>query len=68
MSEGRYAVFRYAGEVSGLPAAYRSIYSCWFKESSLSPDDFTPLEHYITDEPKDGRVDLELWFKVRPRR
>lgn len=68
MSEGRYAVFHYAGEVSGLTAAYRSIYSCWFRESSLSPDDFTPLERYVTDEPKDGRVDLELWFKVRPRR
>ncbi len=47
MSEGRYAVFRYAGEVSGIPEVYRSIYSCWFRESSLAPDDFTSHEHYV---------------------
>ncbi|MDC0681726.1 AraC family transcriptional regulator [Sorangium atrum] len=68
MSEGRYAVFRYAGEVSGIPEVYRSIYSCWFRESSLAPDDFTSHERYVTDAPEGGRVDLELWFKVRPRR
>jgi len=68
LSQGRYAVFRYAGEVAGVELAYRSIYSCWFPESILAPDDFTPIDHYISDEPKDGHIDLELWFKVRPRR
>lgn len=65
---GRYAVFRYAGPVTGIEEAYRSIYTCWFPLSSLAPDDLQPLEHYVTDEPKDGQVDLELWLKVRPRR
>lgn len=68
MGEGRYAIFEYAGPVSGVADAHRSIYSCWLPESSLAPDDFTPLERYISDEPQDGQVTLEIWIKVRPRR
>lgn len=68
MPEGRYAIFHFAGPVSGVADAHRSIYSCWFPESRLTPDDFTPLQRYISDEPKDGQVTLEIWFKVRPRR
>lgn len=67
-SAGRYAVFRYAGPVSDVEAAYRSIYSSWFAESSLAPDDYVPLDHYVSDAPKDGRVEMEMWLKVRPRR
>ena len=68
MQPGRYAVFHYQGAVEALAAAYRAIYSCWFRESSLAPDDFVPIDHYVGDFPKDGQVELELWFKVRPRR
>lgn len=68
MLPGRYAVFRYAGAVDAVADAYRSIYSCWFAESSLAPADFVPIDHYITDAPQDGRIDLEIWFHVRPRR
>lgn len=68
MRAGRYAVFRYTGEVAGVAEAYRSIYSCWFVESRLAPEDFTPLEHYVADGPREGCVELEIWFKVRPRR
>ncbi len=68
MLPGRYAVFRYAGEAASVGDAYRSIYSSWFRESSLAPDDFTPLDHYVGDFPEQGRVELELWFKVRARR
>jgi predicted transcriptional regulator YdeE len=68
MPEGRYAVFRYEGPVTAIGAAYRSIYSCWFVESTLSPVDFTPYEHYVADEPRDGHIELEIWLAVRPRR
>lgn len=68
MLPGRYAVFRYAGPVAEVGAAYRSIYSCWFRESSLAPADFVPIDHYITDAPRDGAVELEVWFRVRARR
>lgn len=68
MTQGRYAVFPYRGPVEGVEAAYRSIYSCWFAASRLAPDDLRPLDHYVGDEPKEGQVDLEIWFKVRPRK
>jgi AraC family transcriptional regulator len=68
MAAGRYAVMRYAGPVSGVADAYRSIYSCWFRESSLAPEDFVPLDHYVSDFPEAGQVDLEMWFRVRPKR
>jgi AraC family transcriptional regulator len=67
MKAGRYAVFRYAGPVSGVGAAYRSIYSCWFRASSVLADGFVPLDHYVTDEPRDGSVDMEMWFRIQPR-
>lgn len=65
---GRYAVFRYDGAASGVGTAYRSVYSCWFPESSLAPADFEPLDRYVGDFPRDGRVEVELWVRVRPRR
>jgi AraC family transcriptional regulator len=68
MAAGRYAVFLYRGAVSGVAEAYRGIYSCWFRESSLAPDDFVPIDHYISDFPRDGQVELEMWFRVRARR
>lgn len=67
MKPGRYAVFDFAGAPTQVGAAYRSIYSCWFRESSVVPEDFTPLDHYIHDGPRDGRVALEMWFRIRPR-
>ena len=68
MPSGRYAVFRVTGAVAALPEIYREVYTCWFPESGLSPVDLAPWDHYVTDWPEDGRVDLELWFRVRPRR
>lgn len=65
---GRYAVFRYAGAVAEVPEAYRSVYSSWFRESSLTPADFVPFDHYVADFPCDGRIELEMWFRVQPRR
>lgn len=67
LEPGRYAVFRYAGPVAGVSAAYRSIYSCWFRASSVTPEDFTPLEHYVADEPQDGVTEMEMWLRIRPR-
>lgn len=67
MPEGRYAVFSWRGPVAELEASYRTIFSCWFPTSALAPDDYTPYQHYIADEPRDGQVELETWFKVRPR-
>jgi AraC family transcriptional regulator len=61
---GRFAVFRYEGPVDEVAAAYRSIYSCWFPESSLVPGDYLPLDHYVGDEPRDGKVEMEMWFRV----
>lgn len=66
--EGRYAIFAYSGDVAGVEAMYRSIYAEWFPRASVAPDDFTPVDHYVNDWPVDGRVDFEVWFKVRPRR
>lgn len=67
MPPGRYAVFTYQGPVSLVETAYKAIYSCWFAESSVAPEDFVPLDHYITDEPRDGHVEMELWLRVRPK-
>jgi AraC family transcriptional regulator len=67
LQAGRYAVFEYSGPIEGVEAAYRAVYSCWFAESSLTPDDFTPVDHYVTDWPEQGQIALELWFRVRPR-
>lgn len=67
MKPGRYAVFHYSGAASDVGVAYRSIYSCWFRESSVIPEDFTPLDHYVHDEPRDGQVALDMWFRIRPR-
>lgn len=63
---GRFAVFDYAGPVDGVAAAYRSIYSCWFPESSVRPADYVPLDHYVTDAPREGEVTMELWLRVGP--
>ncbi|HEY3499847.1 MAG TPA: AraC family transcriptional regulator [Polyangiaceae bacterium] len=68
MPAGRYAVFSYEGSVAGIDDAFRTIYSCWFPLSSLSPEDLTPYQRYVGNEPKDGRVELEVWLKTRPRR
>jgi AraC family transcriptional regulator len=65
--DGRYAIFRYDGEVSGLEDHHRAIYSLWFPSSSVAPDDFTVVNHYVSDWPKDGRVTMDIWFKVRPK-
>ena len=64
---GRYAVFRYAGPVEGIEQVYRDIYSLWFPGSSLWPDDFRSIDHYVNDAPVDGAVDMEILIKVRPR-
>lgn len=64
---GRYAVFAYEGPTDEVGDAYRAIYSCWFRSASVAPADYTPLNHYVTDFPEDGRVALEMWFRVGPR-
>jgi AraC family transcriptional regulator len=68
MPAGRYAVFLYQGAADGVAAAYRSIYSCWFRQSSLVPADFTPFDHYVTGFPSSGQVEMEMWLRVRARR
>ena len=68
MPRGRYAVFQYQGAADGVAAAYRSIYSCWFRHSSLVPADFTPFDHYVTGFPSSGQVEMEMWLRVRGRR
>jgi len=66
---GRYAIFRYAGPVTGIGQRMLELYSLWFLESSVAPDDqFTNINHYVNDEPEDGYVDMDIWFKVRPKR
>jgi len=67
MAGGRYAVFAYQGAVDGVAAAYRSIYSCWFRHSSLAPADFVPFDHYVTGFPRAGQVEMEMWLRVRER-
>jgi len=64
---GRFAVFTYRGPTEAVAAAYRSIYSCWFPRSSLVPEDYVPMDHYVADAPKDGSVEMEMWFRVGPR-
>jgi AraC family transcriptional regulator len=66
--EGRYAVFAYSGAVAGVESTYHAIYADWFPRSSLAPDDFTAVDHYLNDGPVDGFVSFEIWIKVRPRR
>jgi AraC family transcriptional regulator len=68
MLPGRYAVFSYAGPVDGVADAYRSIYSCWFAESSLAPADFVPLDHYTGGLPSSGQIEHEVWLRVHVRR
>jgi AraC family transcriptional regulator len=68
MPAGRYAVFLYEGRADGVAAAYRSIYSSWFRQSSLVPADFTPFDHYVSGFPRSGRVEMEMWLRVRGRR
>jgi AraC family transcriptional regulator len=68
MSAGRYAIFQYEGPPEDVGAAYRSVYSCWFPESSLAPEDFVALDHYVSDFPEQGVVKLEMWFRVRSKR
>ncbi|MET0284265.1 MAG: AraC family transcriptional regulator [Polyangiales bacterium] len=68
MPAGRYAVFTYQGAAADVGDAYRSVYSCWFPESSLAPEDFIALDHYVGDFPEQGQVNLEMWFRVRPKR
>lgn len=64
---GRYAVFHHRGPVEGVEQAYRDIYAIWFPSSSLAPDDFVSVDHYVNDAPRDGKVDMEILIKVRPR-
>lgn len=64
---GRHAVFRYAGPVDGIEEAYRDIHSVWFPRSSLEPDDFRAIDHYVNDAPVGGVVDMEILIKVRPK-
>lgn len=64
---GRYAVFHYAGPVGGVESVYRDIHSVWFPSSSLAPDDFRSIDHYVSDEPQGGLVDMDILIKVRPR-
>lgn len=63
---GRFAVFPYSGPVGGVAEAYKAIYTCWFPESSVVPGDYVPLDHYVADEPVDGHIEMEMWFRVRP--
>ncbi|MFT3711026.1 MAG: AraC family transcriptional regulator [Archangium sp.] len=65
MLAGRYAVFSWEGPALQVGDAHRSIYSCWFPQSAYVPEDYEPLDHYVTGFPRDGRVELELWFRVR---
>ena len=65
--EGRYAVFGFSGPVTGVESFYRRIYSEWFPRASVAPDDFTPIDHYVNDEPVDGAIALETWIKLRAK-
>jgi AraC family transcriptional regulator len=68
ISAGRYAIFPYRGAVGGVEARVREIFSLWFPSSSVTPDEqFTSIDHYVHDEPQDGVVDMEMWFRIRPR-
>lgn len=67
MPAGRYAVFLYHGPVSGVGEAYRSIYSCWFRDRRFDPADLEPFDHYVGNEPRNGIVEAEFWVRVQPR-
>lgn len=67
MPAGRYAVFGWKGAVDGISSAYREVYSCWFPESSMAPADLESWDHYVNDWPEDGQIELEIWFRLRPR-
>lgn len=64
---GRYAVFPYAGAASAVEQVYRAIYSVWLPQSSLRPDDFAPIDHYVQGAPVRGQIELEIWIKVRAK-
>ncbi|AKF11083.1 AraC family transcriptional regulator [Sandaracinus amylolyticus] len=64
---GRYAVFRYAGDVTAVEETYRRIYSVWLPRSGVVADDFVAVDHYVNDGPVAGSVDFEIWIKVRAR-
>lgn len=64
---GRYAVFRHAGPVADVEATYRAIYSLWFPASSVVPDDFVAVDHYVNDGPLDGTITYDILIKIRPR-
>jgi AraC family transcriptional regulator len=68
LREGRYAVFRHAGPVALVEETYRDIYSLWLPESGLVPDDYRPLDHYVTGPPVGGSVDMEIMIRARPRK
>jgi AraC family transcriptional regulator len=65
---GRYAVFRHSGPVAELEETYRDVYSLWLPAFGLVPDDYRPIDHYVNGPPEDGRVDLEILIRARPRR
>lgn len=67
MPAGRYAVFHWKGAADALSDGYREVYSCWFPESAVAPADLIAWDHYVTDWPEDGKTELEIWFRVRPR-
>jgi AraC family transcriptional regulator len=67
MPDGRYAVFRWKGAADALSEGYREVYSCWFPESAVAPADLESWDHYVTDWPENGQIELEMWFRVRPR-
>jgi AraC family transcriptional regulator len=64
---GRYAVFPYSGAVSEVERHYREIYSVWLPQSSVSPDDFVAVDHYVNDGPVGGAIDFEVWIKVKAK-
>ncbi|HEY8121104.1 MAG TPA: AraC family transcriptional regulator [Myxococcota bacterium] len=64
---GRYAVFPYAGAASEVERTYRAIYSLWLPRSSLRPDEFVLINHYVTGGPVRGQIEMEIWIKVRAR-
>lgn len=61
---GRYAIFSYAGPVSGVEGLYRDIYSLWLAGASVRADDYVPVEHYIHDWPSLAHIDFEVWIKL----
>ncbi|MEZ4448415.1 MAG: AraC family transcriptional regulator [Nannocystaceae bacterium] len=65
--EGRYAVFSWSGPVDEVDALYRDIYSVWLPASSVELDDHASYDRYVGDWPEDGRVELEVWLKIRAR-